>query len=892
MALQFLYSSWKENGTETVIKLASAGVTNEDIDYILKTVDVADHYDTIPHDEENEDVANTLYLKLPSSTNAIIRTGCYRVEGTPQENNFILHAYIQEDGEEISPLLYTINNCFRVALTVEEQKQLMTSTILPATPFPRPQFKLSQAEIRKFFSQGRLRMLACLLQAVIDSHGNRRTIILNDSYHSLKYWFFGIHSCLPKNITNDLTYTTYAFHKPDDCMLICSAPEHSIDFDLLAAEGNFIIDNLDDIGCGDIESANFANLIVHEFRRNASLLPELLEGIEGLMDAYGLNVATAAGLYRLISFDFEWFSSAHEIHYFLGKIGTIDKDCLEMISHKLWEAFMSPDFKFKLNVDNLPILAYMFRSTDDTVRWEIIDYIDTHRDTLGLVPNSSFDEMYKELSEKLPFVKEFIPITLMQEERLVDYCEKRNSPAAEAATFLYIIIENYQAYIKLLSKEKLHEYAIYLFERVLNLNALTVAHAICAKAQKLPYDFLRYVLIQGILNDANDLAENETNTLRLEDNFVYAIARLFITVDPSLALELVKNHAREGKYRENTLRLYNELCHDFPLETAEFDDTLHERAVYTDFVIDSVFYKFSSLQKTTLEDLTAFFEKYYILGKDRHAYFLPKLSQHLSNHINVLSIEVADYFLELLSPYSSCPQKTELFNYLTIFLSSLPAIDLFDFYHQNREALNRRQTEIESRGLLATCNLRATRILTDLSYTVTDSDALYDDLLRELIDYRIHDYILSDTVNEEYGHLLIDKLFRISQRLSPNQLSVLTNKVLYPLSQTEKGRAWLYDVWKIKLTYSPRSLIPLTAHLLITAYKNGDDFWNNPIDELLNTVPSKQRKGIFRSMLGYVSHPEDEELLKKLLIEHYVKRISLFKRIFTRPKRRLFKNLP
>lgn len=892
MALQFLYSSWKENGVDTVIKLASEGVSSQDTEYILKTVGVTDHYDILPQDEENEDLTNTLYLELPSSAYAIIRTGRYTVDAAPQEQNFILHAYIQESGEEISPLLYAINNCFRVSLTQEEQKQLMAQTILPATPFPRPQFKLSQAEIRKFFSQGRLRTLACLLQAVIDSHGNYRTIILNDNYHSLKYWFFGIHSCLPQNRTRRLTYTTYAFHKPDNCVLICSAPDHGIDLDALAADGNFVIDNLNDTGCGDIESANFSNLIVHEFWEDINQLPDLLEGIEGLMDTYGFNVATAAGLYKLIEFDFNWFSSAHEIHYFLGKIGTIDKDSLKLISHRLWEAFMSPDFKFELNVDNLPILAYMFRNTNDTIRWEIIDYIDTHRETLGLQPNNSFDEMYNELSEKLPFIKEFIPITLMQEERLCEYCENRNSTPAEAATFLYIIIENYHAYKEMLGEEKLREYAIYLFERVLNQNALTIAHAICAKAKNLPYDFLRYVLIQGVLNDANDLEGEETDKLRLEDDFVYGIARLFITVDPTLALELVKNHAREGKYRENTLKLYNALCRDFPQETAEFNDTLHERAVYTDFVTDSVFYKFASLQRTTLEELANFFEKYYITEKDRHAYFIPKLLQHLQGHINVLSIETSDYFLNLLASYPQNKPKDDLFDFLIKFLSGLPAIDLFDFYHQNVESFKQTQSELISRQSDLPDNFKAARVLIDLTGIASDKDALYDDLLRELIEYRIHNFVRSDTVTVEYGHLLLDKIFRVSQKLSANQLSVLTNKILYPISQTKKGSAWFCDVWKTKLTHSPRSLYPITAHLLITAEQREAALWNKLTDELLDTIPPKQRKSIFRSMLSYVSNPEDEALLKKLLIYHYVKRTSWIKRIFTRPKRKLFKNLP
>lgn len=893
MALQFLYSSWQDGSVETVIKLASEGVNAKDVEFILRTVGITNHYDRLPQDENNEDLTNTLYLKLPSTAYAIIRTGYYTVEGTDQSQNFIIHAYIQEENEEISPLLYAINNCFRVSLTLEEQAQLLTLTTLPETPFPRPQFKLSQAEIRKFFSQGRLRTLACLLQAVIDSHGNQRIILLNDSYPSLKYWFYGIHSCLPKNRTQRLTYTTYAYHKPDDCILICSAPDHSIDFEALAEDGNFVIDNMDDIGCGDIESANFANLIVHEFWEDTNRLPELLEGIEGLMEAYGLNVATAAGLYKLVEFDFEWFKSAHEIHYFLGKIGTIDKDSLEMISHKLWEAFTTPDFKFRLNEDNLPILAYMFRNTNDTIRWEIVDYIDTHQAELGIRRSQSFDETYCDLKDKLPFVNEFIPITPMLENRLITYCEDRNSSPAELATFLYIIVENYDEYKTILGEATLHDNAIRLFEKILYSKALDIAYAICAKSKDLPYDFLRYVLIQGILNDANDLVEEASDELRLEDEFVYSIARLLITRGDSLALELVKNHAREGKYSETTLRLYNDLRRDFPKETEDFDEALHERTVYADFVTDSAFYKFSSLQHTTRDELTDFLKNYHLTGMDRYGYFPKKLLQHFNGQNPITSIEDADYFLSLLTKSKNNPYADKLFIIITNYLTSLSAIELFDYYHQNVEAFDKLCRQISSRTGKTPAIFSAAELLIILTNALQNDEENYHNLIRKLISYRVCDVVSSVRLNDEYGKLFIDKLIRLSEKLPPDELTPFANEVFAPVFEKANQSEWIISVVKARIALSPHTLYPMTAQWLIRAEKKQSPFWAQLAEMTLDTVRTKQRREIYRLLVTRYSYAEkDTELLKKALIRDYCRRISFIKRIFSRPKKRLFKKLP
>ena len=56
MALQFLYSTWWENDIERTIRLATDGLDDADIEYILHTVSVTDRFDMLPEDDENEEV--------------------------------------------------------------------------------------------------------------------------------------------------------------------------------------------------------------------------------------------------------------------------------------------------------------------------------------------------------------------------------------------------------------------------------------------------------------------------------------------------------------------------------------------------------------------------------------------------------------------------------------------------------------------------------------------------------------------------------------------------------------------------------------------------------------------------------------------------------------------
>lgn len=895
MALQLIHSAWYENEVEHSILRSSQGVTKEDIEFILRTVGITDDYDTVPDDENNESLSNTLYLHLPSSAYALIRTGQYTVPNSEQTGNVITHAFILESGEECSPLLYAINNCFKEELSQIEQNLLLTQDYLPDTPLPRPQFKLSQAEVRKFFSRGRLRMLAHLLQAVMDSYGNKRLILLNDSYPSLKYWLFGIHSCLPKNRTSYITYSTYAYHIPEGCMLICSAPGHSIDFDVFAEEGNFIIDNLDDIGSDNIEAAAYAQSIVKTFWEDMTRLPDILEGVEGLMDTYHLNVATAAGLYKLIEFDFEWFESAHEIHYYLGKIGTIDKTSLELISHKLWNAFSQPEFKFKLDSDNMSLLSYIFRNTSDEVRWEIVKFIEENKEALGYEEYDGFNSFYFDFCDKLSFLKDFLPIALIQSEQLEIYCENKNASPWELATFFRIIVERYPIFVEQLDFEVIKDNAIYLLESILHQNELELAFSICESASELPYDFLRYVIVQGVLNDANTPSESKTLKLHLPDEFTYRIARLLIKKDPSLALELVKNHARKGKYRDSTLGLYNALCRDFPDETADFDETLHQKTVYADFVIDSIFHKFASASYTTREELTDFFTTYFITGLDRNHYFESKLFQHLNDSLPVRGIETADYFLKLLASSTKAFSKYTLAGMLSSYVLNQSPMDLFDYYQNNIEAfkdtvllLKRISSSLSPSFIFA---MTVITVSTSLEHATSRYLDNTDRTLQYLNTVSIQSTLSQVTVPDDFGQLFLDKLLRYSFFISTNHtaLARLTDGFIYSLYSEASAKKWLQPVWQTRVEKTPELLFPIAARFLILSDKTQDLSMRRLAYAVLDNVSRPKRIEAYSIMLSYAENEAEKSFLKNVLLADYRRNFSFLHRVFSRTKRKLFK---
>lgn len=683
MALQFLYSSWQEDGAENTLFAYSEGLSEADRAYLLEAALPPNDTKAEREDEENKEQANTLFLRLPSGRFAIARFGIYTPKNTMQSQNRFLHAFVTDGKEPMSPMLYAINNCFRNTLTAQEQQLFRNTPFLPNAPFPRPQFKLSQPEIRKFFSAGRLRTLTCLLQAVIDSYGNERVIFLNDRFSSLKYWFYGIHCCLPRTVKYRLTYATYAFSKPEDCKLICLAPGSGIDGSEEIENGNFVFDNTGGVACEDVESAKYARSIAALFLENAGEAHTVARGIGRLMDAYQLLIPTAAGIYKLLRQDFDWFESPYDIQFFLGKIGAISKMHLESLSELLWEKIRSPGFRFPAGEKLLPLIAFLFKNLSSKTKREVVLYIGSHRSDFGIRETESSFTYYELISDKIGFVFEYISESVLEEEKDIDALIGRTS-VLDRCVLLYLIADNWEEKAGRFGRERVLGLCYRFASEIIADRAIFAVREVCRRLAPLSEDFLHHTIVQAMLDTLN---ETEKNGASYDPSFTFVIVKELIG-KPAVAADLIKMYARNGQYTDEVLDLYLHLCRNYPHETAVIDGLLTKKPVYAAFLTDMAIRKFLFLGEITRDKLTFFFEAYYLAGKDRERVFEIKLKSFLNGLLPVRRIETAEYFLVLYIEKSQGKSPEEALSSMSDSLADLlfSAIndhtvrDLFDYY--------------------------------------------------------------------------------------------------------------------------------------------------------------------------------------------------------------------
>lgn len=689
MAFQLLYSVWQEDGIEKSFRAASKELTEEDISYIFRRTENRLPFDKLPEDEENNNLACTVYLQLPSGALAIARTGYYSLNEALSKDGFVLHAYIAERDESISPFLYALNTCFKQSLTKEELLSFSSYSLLPTVPFPRPQFVLNQKEIQKFFSKGRQKILSQLLQALIDGHRSKRTTILNEKHSFLKYWFYAIHCCLPEQIKKDITFATSVHDKPEDCELICGAAKNSISTINEMAHGNFVFDHVGGPTTENIEAVKYPVFISQLFVENAEEALAVSQKIHGYMSRYQFSLSASAGIMKLLDGEFDWFDSAYDIQFFLGKIGFAEKDHLKNVFTRLWGNFKKNAFRFLLNEQSLPLLSYVFKNSDSSVKREIIEYIDRHHEQFGIYEAMSLKDYYEIIVDKLGFIYEYLPSALLRNNQFEAYRDYLNRNLSELCVLLYIIADNYSDLVDEHGEDAVYYICREIFMMLIEEDEKDLAVDFCRKVESLPDVFVEQVIVRAIWIHADRMVSRQAF---VNEELVFAVMEEIINRTKAAAAILMV-FARKGRYGENTVSLYMDLCRQYPNETAAIDKILSQREAFSAFESDMTLQKFMSRKRATLDDLTYFFYHFYLKGSDKNLSFESKVQELLESLSPVLQIEAADHLLRLFAGSCSDYQERRIVHVLASYIVNQSVNDVYDYY-ANSEVDIREMTDI------------------------------------------------------------------------------------------------------------------------------------------------------------------------------------------------------
>lgn len=235
LASQLLYTSWKNGNSTTkgyMVYSKSRDITDIEKNEIC-TIMKYKAPDNLPYTPSNEEIENLFpkifaYFRLSSGRFCLAQSSYIGQDYTNRWGNYIIHAYVFSDIEDLVPAMMIGADIFRTKLTEEELNADFAPEFLPQVDIEYNRSVLTEQEIKKFFnSLDKCNTLKALAQSVCDATSNNKHINFIDDLSNMRTWIITLSMIIPKSILNKVYFSTYSI---EDSNLITLACKQSVSF--------------------------------------------------------------------------------------------------------------------------------------------------------------------------------------------------------------------------------------------------------------------------------------------------------------------------------------------------------------------------------------------------------------------------------------------------------------------------------------------------------------------------------------------------------------------------------------------------------------------------------------------------------------------------------------
>lgn len=229
LASQLLYTSWKNGNSTTkgyMVYSKSKDITDVEETEICAVMKYKAP-DNLPYTPTNEEIETLFpkifaYFKLSSGRFCIAQSSYIGQDYTNRWGNYIIHAYVLNDIGDLAPSRMIGADIFRKRLTEEELNADSAPESLPQVDIEYNGSALTEQEIKQFFdTTSKKETLKVLAQSACDAVSNNKHISFADDLSNMRMWITTLSMIVPKNILNQVYFSTYTTENSDLVTLSC-----------------------------------------------------------------------------------------------------------------------------------------------------------------------------------------------------------------------------------------------------------------------------------------------------------------------------------------------------------------------------------------------------------------------------------------------------------------------------------------------------------------------------------------------------------------------------------------------------------------------------------------------------------------------------------------------
>ena len=404
LASQLIYTSWK-NGSSTrkgyMVYSKSRDITDEEVEKILAVM----RYEApsfLPYTPTKEEIElsfpkNFAYFQLPSGRFCIAQSCYIGQDYTNRWGNYIIHAYVIDDIENMIPSNLIGADIFRRCLTDEELNAEKAPDFLPQVEIEDKGLAITEQEINAFFNcEQRINLLKKLVQLSINSAKNQTKIKFVDDYENMKYWIKAISLLIPRALIKYFYFSTYVVTETKEISFYCLLPNNTASS---CAPVSFssevsVVNAQEEFEC---ERKPYTDVMVDLFANDYFNCILRINELEKIMLEYSitdLDFATKIQAIRSGNFNFVAIDEIEGILKLIkekeSNFSTICESCL---------MYVSCSEEIKNNKDVLAICRLIFPYLSDDSKEDLLMM---YADKYLLESNTSDKDLYFEISNDCP----------------------------------------------------------------------------------------------------------------------------------------------------------------------------------------------------------------------------------------------------------------------------------------------------------------------------------------------------------------------------------------------------------------------------------------------------------------------------------------------------------
>lgn len=620
-AKQLIYTSWKNGDAPNkgfMVYSKSSGITDAEAREITDTMKYRP-LASLPYSPTWEQIEgsfprNAAYFRLSSGNYCLAQASYLGMDYSGRLGNYIIHAFVFDGKPMLNALNFIRSDFFRRFMTEEELNAPSNPPPLPEIEVVEPKNAIFEDDLFRFFTAERAEILEFLLQATIEAVKSDQSVYLYDDEPNLTMWYHALSVCLPEELAQKITFTTYAFGTTTN-RTIQSIVDRGAMFSYNQAlmTGKFVFELKSNLINRKISISNYVKNVVALFMRDPAEVPRFTKQIGEHMQEADYDIDTAIDLVHFYQADKAWFTSPEKLSHILemaekGQDGEQVLKCLHTI---LDNNAMLPMSEAK------KLYEYLFAHSDDIGKDKIIgEYY--HTSVLsGVNTAGGVSASAETVIAGAPFdwgnFSRFI-----QRNETVDrfLSDKNNSPLS-----LYLLLRSVSKTTTAGEEEILHKVFFRcisdsLDRRDLNFAQLTLN---CCKS-------ISPVLFKRVL----DQIENSDPDFYRDDNCQFLFALMDLLKDTSLNSRILSQLILRNPGSSILAAQYEAYSVSHVWEVQEF-----ERSNSSDPFIRSFFEKifsvrFASSVNVTQNQLERYFHTVFLCGNDQGNLFLQKLSDFLN----------------------------------------------------------------------------------------------------------------------------------------------------------------------------------------------------------------------------------------------------------------------